>query len=1391
MIESKLQQLSRLFNISIIPRKIIIILGIILFCILAFSIALLYIQFETVRTHSVYRLSSNAKIKKDGIQNWIKDQIDDITLLINSNMFTVLSKNYLSNPDKEKYGQLWQLLNFYAKNNDIYDILIVSANHSIIFTLHHTVEKLSAESILFLNTCKTQKKITVTDLHYDYPESNLHISLIAPLFVNENVLPSYFLICISRAQDYLLPLLSQWAAGVTQSAETVLIQKRTRQVYSFNIKNHNPQFIIFKIDSLKKDNVIYQSFNGKCGLLFGYDNDSNKVLAYSLFIPDIEWVVITKQNYSVILSQWFNVFFLTLIVAVLSIGLVIAYIIIYTKNNEKLYFQKLSDAKSEQLRQFLQYKLILESIGDAIVVTDSNGNIEIFNYIAELLTGWQYEDVKGKYVGDVLNIINKNLLISNDDIYQSILKGSFQGDYYTTVLLSRNNTVIPIDFKGTIIKNNEGNILGTVIIIQDRTKESFFQLLSEIRIRFINYSMQHSKEEFIQYALKLIADITDSQVSCFVCYKYYYNKTGELTNIVSPDSFHSFCIDNTIDCSIDYEKLWNECKETKKPVINNKESQYFSCKVTNISKPLSELFIPVFINNSLVAILGVGTISKEYSPIDISRVTILSQIVYEIQLHKEKEESYKNLFLLTKDLACITDLHTATFLMVNPAFEKTLGYTQEELLSRPFLEFIHPDDIEKTLHVIQNDLLKGNDLITFENRYRCKDGTYRWLEWNSHPVTSLGIAYAIAHDITERRKIEEILRISEEKFKNIFIHSNDGICLHELVYENNNPVNYRIIDVNPQYEQILSLKKEDVLYKLATEVYNTEKPPFFEIYKEVALTGKSTVFETYYEPMNKYFIISVFSPQKGQFATVFKDISDIKIAAKKIEESEEKFSLFMKNLPLVVVIRDLQGRYIYLNDEWERVMELKKEDWLGKTPYDVFPKEDAEKLLRGDREAIKEGKVEPVEVALHHKSGIKWWMANRFVLYDSDKNPAYIATLYIDITERKKAEEERDRLKEQLIQAQKLESIGRLAGGVAHDYNNMLEVIMGNAQLALMQIDNKKDLEIYLNEIISAAKRSADVTRQLLTFARKQITEPHVININDVVGNMLKMLQRLIGENIELRFNPHPQLWNVLIDPTQVNQIVANLCINARDAISDNGIITIHTQNMLLDEDYCRDITDCLPGEYVVLSVSDNGCGIDKEIINKIFDPFFTTKEIGKGTGLGLSTVYGIVKQNNGFITVYSEKGIGSTFKIYLPRYVTPDTIKDEIKIDEKPLGNGETLLVVEDEQSLLKMIQIMLERLQYKVIITSSPSEAIDIMKTKSNEIDMLLTDLVMPQMNGVELYEKIKQIKPDIQCLFMSGYTDIMLYEHIINKETNFLQKPFSMLDLAKKLRNILDKK
>ncbi|MDQ1256020.1 MAG: hypothetical protein QG656_615, partial [Candidatus Hydrogenedentes bacterium] len=380
-------------------------------------------------------------------------------------------------------------------------------------------------------------------------------------------------------------------------------------------------------------------------------------------------------------------------------------------------------------------------------------------------------------------------------------------------------------------------------------------------------------------------------------------------------------------------------------------------------------------------------------------------------------------------------------------------------------------------------------------------------------------------------------------------------------------------------------------------------------------------------------------------------------------------------------------------------------------------------------------------------------------------------------------------LEDQLRQSQKMEAVGRLAGGVAHDFNNMLQVINGHAETALEDIDKEHPLYETLGEIMKAGQRSANLTRQLLAFARKQTIAPKILDINEVIADMLKMLGRLIGEDIQLLFRCTGELGMVKMDPAQIDQILANLAVNARDAIKGVGTVTIETANVEIDEGYCIGHAEGAPGKYVMLTFSDTGCGMDKETQEKVFEPFFTTKPQGEGTGLGLATVYGIVKQNEGFVNLYSEPGQGTTFRIYFPRCEGVDAPREARKAALSKTGT-ETVLLVEDEETLLKLATMLLKRLGYTVLPANEPAKAIAIASEYGEKIHLLMTDMVMPGMNGRDLRDKLAPVRPSMKCLFMSGYTpDFIVHRGVLEAETHFIQKPFSLDDLATKVREVLE--
>jgi PAS domain S-box-containing protein len=634
---------------------------------------------------------------------------------------------------------------------------------------------------------------------------------------------------------------------------------------------------------------------------------------------------------------------------------------------------------------------------------------------------------------------------------------------------------------------------------------------------------------------------------------------------------------------------------------------------------------------------------------------------------KAREEELDRYFTSSLDLLCIAD-QEGRFLRLNPEWETTLGYSLAELEGQSYLDFVHPEDVQRTIDV-GSILESQKEVLSFENRLRHKDGHYRWIEWRSRPAGN--IIYAAARDITARKETEEALVKERQRLSYIIEGTNIG------TWEWNIQTGETVF--NDRWAEIIGHTLDEL------------SPCNIETWKQFA------------------------HPE------------DLAL-------SEE------------ILTRHFTGDLDY---------------------YEC-------------------------ETRVRHKNGHWEWVLDRGRVssWTEDGQPLLMQGTHQVITERKHAEMEREQLQAQLSQAQKMESIGRLAGGVAHDFNNMLGVILGHTELALQQIAPALPLYNDLQEVQKAAERSAALTRQLLAFARKQTVLPRHLNLNGTVENMLSMLHRLIGEDIDLTWLPGDNAGAVLMDPSQLDQILANLCVNARDAITGNGKIEIVTRQVQLTDARFEGHEGTVSGDFVQLAIRDNGCGIPADTISKLFEPFFTTKELGKGTGLGLATVYGIVRQNHGYIQVKSVVGQGTIFEILLPRQdVHPDAIVKPSAVEPPAVSVG-TILLVEDEPSLLLLTHAALQRKGYTVLAASTPKEAIELAKDHPGPIRLLLTDVIMPELNGFELAKRLLTLYPTLQCLFMSGYSASVIENHgILDTGVHFLQKPFGMKDLTAKIHEILE--
>ena len=556
-----------------------------------------------------------------------------------------------------------------------------------------------------------------------------------------------------------------------------------------------------------------------------------------------------------------------------------------------------------------------------------------------------------------------------------------------------------------------------------------------------------------------------------------------------------------------------------------------------------------------------------------------------------------------------------------------------------------------------------------------------------------------------------------------------------------------------------------------------------------------------------FIVISNFLEQSGYtaFFDPLEDVAEVVFAFLFLlfvnnwrkDRSEARFRDLFKLAPLPLAEMGLDGRIKEVND----LLAERLQAYFGTTTEEIQTVENWWSLAYPDKgqqtfsrstwrrlvnHALEtDGVIAPQEREVTCADGSKRWIiiGGRVVGHN-------VLISFFDITDRKRMEDEREIFRDRMLQSQKLEAIGTLAGGVAHDFNNMLGAIIGYSEMMLHDLKPEHEHYEDLHQILDAAKRSTGLTRQLLAFARKQESVATVFDVNQAIEDTLKMMQRLIGENVELSWMPGEGPLRVCLDPSQFDQILTNLCVNARDAIPDVGKITVETRQVSIGDDYLNSHPAGVPGEYALISFSDSGCGMDQETLGHIFEPFYTTKEVGHGTGLGLATVYGVIQQNRGMIDVYSEPGLGTTFNIYLPLLSEEETEAVAVAPKEEPRGRGESILIVEDNPSVLEMSVKMLGRLGYTVLKAATPSQALEVVEDENQEIDLLITDVVMPEMNGRDLAERVSRLRPGISVLFMSGYAaNIVRLEKDLEIGRGFIKKPFSLRGLATKLREVLD--
>ena len=731
----------------------------------------------------------------------------------------------------------------------------------------------------------------------------------------------------------------------------------------------------------------------------------------------------------------------------------------------------------------------------------------------------------------------------------------------------------------------------------------------------------------------------------------------------------------------------------------------------------------------------------------------------------------------------VTISETGLILEANLTAANLLGIARDGLVNLRFSRFIL-NEYQGTFYLLRKQILETSEPQSCELQMARHGDAPFWARLEATAVrdeNGLTENRLVLSDITESKLAEVALRRSESKLEKIVSNIGDVVAL----IDQGGITRYK----SPNIERLFGWKPSEVvgtgvLDKVHPEDFETARKFFDALLSEPNATG--TTEYRYQCSDGSYRWIEFTGVNLLHDPDLHGLLGDYHDLTKRKQAGAERELLMMaiQQAAEIVYITDAKGQIEYVNPAFETLTGYSREEVIGQNPRMFHSGQQDSSFYRTMWETLSCGKIWQGTLVNKKKDGT-------VITEETTISPVHDAAgKIINYVAVKRDITLELSLRAQFDQAQKMESVGRLAGGVAHDFNNMLGVILGYTELALEQVGTDHMIFADLQEIRNAAERSADLTRQLLAFSRQQTIAPKVLDLSQTIAGMLNMLGRLIGEDIKLVFDPGKSLWPTKIDPSQIDQVLVNLCVNARDAIADVGTITIEIGNATFDENYCMTHAGFMPGEYVGVTVSDTGSGMDKATMDHIFEPFFTTKEMGKGTGLGLATVYGIVKQNRGFINVYSEVGVGTRFTIYLARHVGSDTQEQAPEAAAPDVRGLETILLVEDEPAILSMTKVLLERQGYTVLAASSPNIAIRLAQEHAAAIHLLMTDVVMPEMNGRELATNLQALYPGLQLLFMSGYTANVIDHHgVLDPDVHFIQKPFSMRDLAATIRKALD--
>jgi len=1292
-------------NMKTFPRWLAVTLAAALLTILIEGVWFYRSQEKYVRQEVEKNLDAIADLKVDSIVAWRQSRLGSAATIMDNRFVRQAAVQWLKDPQPERAEELLALFTSLQTHRHYFDVLLIEppatspsggleARVRLSLTgqprpLHFGALQAAADAL------RTRQPV-LADLHRDPGESSPHIDAIAPLF-DQNGEAAGAIVLQSDAQDFLYPLIQTWPTA-SRSAETLLVRADGDSVLFLNELRHRRDTVLsLRIPLTEKAVPAVMAVSGREGFAFGKDYRGVDVVSYLKPIPDSPWFIVAKMDKEEAFATWRLRSTLILISLLGLLAAVVSLLLFVWQHNAKQHYQALLQSETLRHTSEERYTTTLMSVGDGVIATDAKGRVEVLNPAAEKLTGWKMEEAHGKSLEEIFHIVTEETrAVVENPIQEVVRKGVVVGLANHTLLIARDGAERPIADCGAPIRDENGALLGVVLVIRDASDERRHSREREITLNLLRQlNLPNSMEELIRSLTVFLQTATGCEA------------VGIRLRV--GDNYPYF---ETRGFSPEFVKAENElcARDLNGELLRDNQGQpILECMCGNILCGQCNPALPYYTDkgsfwtNSTTELLAADAEKDHPSHIH----------------NRCNAQGYESVALIR--------LRTG---------DETLGLLQ------------------------LNDRAKGrftSELIAF-------------LESAADQI-AIGLA---------QRQSQKALRENEERLRGIINNAEGIIWVKDL--------DGRFLLANRYTEKLLGRSQEQIVGHTVYDLFPRETANAYEDNdRQIIQGGKASVFEeTALLEDGTHTYLSVKFPLRdpgGRIYSIGAICTDI-TGRKKTEAERQRLESAIEQAAEIILITDAMGTIQYINPSFESVTGYARNEAVGHNPRFLKSGEQTEGLYRDLWAALSAGKTWQGRLINKRKDGSRYTQETTIspVRDETGRIVNYVAVGH-DITRELN-------LEQQLLHAQKMESVGRLAGGVAHDFNNILQTILGYSEIALQDAGEQHALRENIQEIRQAAQRARDLTRQLLAFARKQTVHPQTVDLNDAIPGMLKMLRRLIGEDIDLAWMPGHEVWNIRIDPSQIDQLLANLTVNARDAIAGIGQVTIETSNAIFDEAYCAEHTGCVPGDYVLLAVSDDGSGMDKATQAHLFEPFFTTKGVGQGTGLGLATVYGIVKQNNGFINVYSEPGKGTTFKIYLPRFEGEAAQLADEKAEAATGGGAETILLVEDEPAVLKLGVKTLELLGYDVLSAGMPSEAIRLVQQHPGKIHLLITDVVMPEMNGRELAHRLMELKPDMKCLYMSGYTaNTIAHRSILDEGVYFLQKPFSTQALAQKVRTVLE--